>query len=335
MNRSTLIAAVFTVGLLAGCLPEKKIVWSRDGKCGAVIAQDGIFLCGDDGRLLSKETRYPGRHVAASWFPDYQVPHTMIEIQRLAVIKVVSLSKWEEIANYMSSERREQTIAESEKLLKDVMAYTGDWKNFRPTAEARDFVSAMIYMRETHPKELASKAGLPKELLEVKRDLYQVIVHPWWFGTMPPKPIPQDAVLDSSLDAISNLVVSPNGKAVAYIATRPPPADRTELMLITRPLEAELELVPKEYKPVVVAKNVSYSVDWTPDGDCLLYATSRERPSPKGGDQMGSVEKTRIFDKDGARVQEIHGESLATTNVDAWTVVMPRALTWFSSPAAR
>ena len=191
MNRSTLIAAVFTVGLLAGCLPEKKIVWSRDGKCGAVIAQDGIFLCGDDGRLLSKETRYPGRHVAASWFPDYQVPHTMIEIQRLAVIKVVSLSKWEEIANYMSSERREQTIAESEKLLKDVMAYTGDWKNFRPTAEARDFVSAMIYMRETHPKELASKAGLPKELLEVKRDLYQVIVHPWWFGTMPPKPIPQ------------------------------------------------------------------------------------------------------------------------------------------------
>ena len=43
------LAIVVTTVTLVGCLPEKRVIWSPDGKWGLVRSDDGLYVCDADG----------------------------------------------------------------------------------------------------------------------------------------------------------------------------------------------------------------------------------------------------------------------------------------------
>src|SRR5262249_61188107 len=86
MNRPSKDQVLVVLALVAaaGCIPEKRIVWSPDGSRATVIASDGLRMCSPDGTLsnpLLPEAR------RGAWFPDSK---------RLPVIHVSKAKKWAE-----------------------------------------------------------------------------------------------------------------------------------------------------------------------------------------------------------------------------------------------
>ena len=47
------ILFLLTTVTFCGCIPEKKIIWSPDGRTAAIIGGDGLYLCDESGKLSS------------------------------------------------------------------------------------------------------------------------------------------------------------------------------------------------------------------------------------------------------------------------------------------
>ena len=167
MSRRAILAAIFVASFVAGCVPEKKIFWSPDGSTAAILGRDQLFFCDGTGKLLASAR---GKYTGVSWYPDNQ---------RVAVVYAKPLAKWDEVAKYMTPEKQKQTIEDSEGLFKDFMAYKGDWKDFKPTREVKDWSPALVYMRDKHAEELKTKPNIPKELMTANKDLFQLLVINW------------------------------------------------------------------------------------------------------------------------------------------------------------
>src|SRR5215470_5702011 len=115
MNRQTagriLCASVLVAA--AGCIPEKRIVWSPDGSRATVIASDGLRMCSPDG-TLSNPLLPEARRVA--WFPDSK---------RLLVIHVSKAKNWAEVERIIDAPKREAIATAAKELRGQVLAFSG------------------------------------------------------------------------------------------------------------------------------------------------------------------------------------------------------------------
>lgn len=288
MNRAWLIfAASFFLTLAAGCIPEKRIAWSPDGQRAVVMSEQGLYFIDADGTLLA--ARLSVANARCEWFPDGG---------RLLVKHPVKARSWSEVAPLFTENEITRIKAEAGTLRERILAYTGDWDNFKfePKADLSPgmTVAIILYVRD------CLSEGLPEKLGEKWQDVKGMEADVWSlqvFAFSPTELVPGDVLL-RTLEPLSTISVSPTAKVVAYVA----PAS-------SKDATAALHVLPVGGGPSrIIASGVASRYDWSPDGRSLAYIRSMT-PLAGGEDnvQLGTLTTVTIAGPDG----ELSNEALA------------------------
>lgn len=292
MNRGTcrVLAAVAAVTLV-GCVPEKKIVWSPDGKYAAVIGADGLYRCDADGKL---SPRLAENVSCAAWFPDSR---------SLAIVSTHSMKTWDELAAILSKPRKEAIIQSAEQVRTALLAYGGEWEKFHPEvldrATAAEITAGLLYLRDKHSEGLAEKLG--KKWDELKSAEAAVTTLAVIDGTKDGPP-PSMRMLRRELPGIMSVSVSPDGKAAAYVQELPGENAGGRLMIVSTDTPT--------VEPLLAAERVGRCVTWSPDGRSVAFMRASV-PLPNDGSfalRLGSVSRRQVRGKDGKLFEGEHGE---------------------------
>jgi len=260
----SVVAAGWLCLLAAGCV-SRRIAWSPDGTHAVIFAGDGLRLCGPDGAL--SEIVVPSEGLA-EWFPDSH---------RLAVMSEVGKQSWKDLDKILSPDERERVIEGAKTLLNQFKAGHNLTDALNAQSDLGDYEknAAAVYLAQSEgTKEMA---GTNWDALQQKEaSMVQMRI-----GTLENGKLALGSPLIKSLRKISDIRVSPTGKALAFTAE----GDKNG--------QLQLWVVPADGStaPQVVSKNTAYYSDWSVDGHSLVYVRSINEPT--GGDQISLASLTR------------------------------------------
>ena len=255
MKRALMIAmAAALVGGLYGCLPEKRVIWSPDGRWAAVKGADGLYLCNSSGKLSQLLVKSVA---SAAWLPDSR---------GLVLSRSEPVPGWKELAPVLSDARRQEIVERAPRLREEMLTYQGDWKDFNPKSATGltggETMALGVYLREHLAGDLETKLGDRwKELTEITAELQLVQVA----RVDESGRLTLGDTLARALDPFDELRVCPTGKAVAYLGGATG-EDKS------RPLYV---LALAGGTPVHVADHTAIFPDWSADGRYLVYAATR------------------------------------------------------------
>lgn len=275
-----LLLAVFT----AGCLPEKRIVWSPDGSKAAVMGDDGLRIVTPDGKL--SDLLIPNARRAA-WFADGR---------RILVITSKKMAKWAEIEPQLAAEDRTRVTQLAQMLRAQVLAHTGpgnefDLKFTAPTTPG-ETVAAVLYARDRMPEGMAEKLGDKwKDVENFELDLCRAVVF-----TVDGDKVIEQAKLMTSVDDLREPSVSPSSRHVAFIRATPTVDSGDSLD------PNDLVVIPGEAVPAqpVIIKHVAYGYDWSADGRSLAVVHTPVVSTKSV--TVGAVATVEIVKEDGTSV---------------------------------
>ncbi|UCG16537.1 MAG: PD40 domain-containing protein [Phycisphaerales bacterium] len=293
--QTLLAAAVISVG----CLPEKRIVWSPDGKQAAVRAADGLYLCNGDGELSARIAEDVG---PVAWFHDSR---------RLLCVEPTEVKTWDELAPYWPIESPDQWKALADQLRSEILAYEGDWNDFEFARENElptpGMAALILYVRDHRSEGLREKLGEKwDEIRKWTVPMYHVRVYEISDGQARPL-----SSAFASFEDVVEIRVSPDGRNVA-------------LLVGDSVLEAGGRLfvmsADGESTPRMVAEAASMFPDWSPDGRFLVFARAGTSGGKGTGEpQLGAIVRRQVCTKDGALLAEFPGaEELASGLFYAW-----------------
>jgi len=281
MKATTTLTAVMLVALNAGCLPEKRIVWSPDGERAAIAAPNGLFLIDAQGKVL--KPRLTGTAVRCNWFPDSR---------RLAVVHESKVETWRDVTDMFNAVQTGKIKELANTLRQRVLAYEGDWDQFEldpddntPTAIE---IGMLLYLRD----HLAD--GLPEKLGDKWEDVENLHpdIHQLQLFTVTQEKLKPGKMLVRSFCEIYQPKVAPNGRHVAFLM---PLFDGTDD-------DPALHVVSCESgDPRPVAENVGLDHDWSPDGRRLVFIqSSAQNFENTHGVQLGSLVTIGIAKENGS-----------------------------------
>ncbi|MEE8171095.1 MAG: hypothetical protein V3T70_11170 [Phycisphaerae bacterium] len=288
-DRMRQLVVVLAASALLGCIPEKRIVWSSDGRRAAVIGADGLHVCDGEGvlsPLLVKDARH------AAWFPDSQ---------RLLVARTEQITTWDALTEHLAAARRERLIAVAKRMHTEALAYEGDLDDFEPTAEAsltsRELVAAILYLRDHQSEGLSEKFGEKWDALrDASVDLWSLQV--WSFATGGASAGP--VVMRSFDHKYDELRLAPDGSKIAFVG--PATDDDDTPVLYVAPIAPDAEAR-------VVAKAVAMYPDWTPDSRSLVYIrAARGDGGGKDTLELGALTQREVCDAGGRMPEEFKPE---------------------------
>jgi hypothetical protein len=274
-----ILCASAAIAGLCGCLPEKRVAWSPDGRWAAVRAGDGLHLCDSSGKLSERLAENVG---GMDWFPDSR---------HLLVTATEHAKTWAELIPLLDPSRVQALTELGEQLLVDMRTYEGDWDAFKPRAIEKQTggvgAAALVYARDHADAKLRERLGekwADAQKLEAAVGTLRVAeVHE---GTLSFGP-----VLVRSIDGLSEPRVSPDGRRAAYLS--PLPGDNSPVQLFALALEPGAT-------PQAIAEYTSQFCDWSPDGRYLVYAAAS--PGAAGGGKemhLGVIARRQIVDEQG------------------------------------
>jgi hypothetical protein len=127
--------------IITGCLPEKRIVWSSDGKQALVLTDEATYLMDIQGNLTRA---LDAPLTIAAWMPDSKG----VIGQRMVKVKT-----WDEAVKLLSKKQTEQVIARGDAILKHLQfeRYPKDFAspNDQPLCEC-----VALYLKDHHSKEV-------------------------------------------------------------------------------------------------------------------------------------------------------------------------------------
>ncbi len=285
MNAGTkIIITSIACASLAGCIPEKRIIWSPDGRRAAVATPNGLFFIDPAGKVL--DPRLTGSAANCGWFPDSR---------RLAVVHATKAKRWSEVGELFGLEQAGE-IEKLAKALRDrVMAYQGNWDDFEIDPEEKFpsaiEIAAVVYLRDNLPAGLAEKFGDKwEDVEELQLDIWHLQVF-----TLRDDQLTPGRVLVRTFNQISRPRVAPNSRNVALLAPTANGNDETVGLRVVSVEGGELRSA---------AEFVALGYDWSPDGRSL--ACVRTEASRDQGDniQLGSLTTIRVAEKDGKLLTE-------------------------------
>jgi hypothetical protein len=260
-----LVVTCLVLVAVTGCIPEKRIAWSPDGERAAVMAEGGIYIIDANGKLLPP-------HLAASsarceWFPDGR---------RILVKHTISTQKWDDIVPLFSAEELSRIQTEAQSLRDRILAFQGDWKQFELDPNTRfapgSEVAILLCLRNRFSEGLPEKLGAQWiDLEKINADIINLQIF-----TLTSAELQAGPTLLRTLNPVSSMRVSPDGKHVAFVMPTPegtahPPS---------------LHVLPVDGGPArLVASNVAAHFDWRPDSLALAYIAS----SAPGREEKESV----------------------------------------------
>lgn len=266
---------------LAGCVPEKRVTWSPDGKWAAVRAGDGLYLCDAQGKL---SPRVSTDATAVAWLSDSK---------RLLVAEATPIESWSAAAEALPPDRRAELEARALQLRDELLAI-GMVDDVQRYTSLRDLTGGEaaalgLLVRERHAAELRPKLGEDwAKLEELRPQLNTLRV----LSVADDGGVEGGAVAVRSLDGFDGLVVSPNDRHVAYTVAL---LYGTELRrLVVRPLGPGAART--------VADGVGAAPAWSANGRELVYAACRG--SSRDELQLGTINRRRVADDEGQLLAE-------------------------------
>ncbi|GJQ26898.1 MAG: hypothetical protein HBSAPP02_19300 [Phycisphaerae bacterium] len=266
-----------------GCIPEKRVIWSHDGKTAAISTHKGLRLAAADGQLLG--ARLDCTAARAAWFPDNR---------RLAIAYAREVKGWEQIAPIYSPQKI-QDIAKAAQAAKErVLAYDGDWSRFKldPDGGHSPGMNAAIlfYLRDRLPD------GLPEKLGDKWADFREANATIWSLQLfdVDADQLTPGKLLRQSLDEMWMPAVSPRGEAIAYLAKGgEAQGDAVGLYVIS----------VRGGEPRLIHPNVAMGYDWSADGRSLVYLCGPTDGRTDSAVTLGSVSTIEVAAENGSLLE--------------------------------
>jgi hypothetical protein len=273
---ASLLLALLVSG---GCVP-RRIFWSPDGQRAAIIAEDGLRLCDAQGKLSDVVARDVK---LVAWLPDSR---------RFIAVQTTEAATWEQASAVLSPEKRSVLIGLADRLREEALAHEGDWDQFKPSMAA-DFSGGelgalLLYVRDHRSEDLPEKLGEKwTEVREFAVDMHVLRIYE--VSDLRAAPGPE---LLQTLNAISELRISPGGRAVACVQ-----ASANDALRLT-------VLPAAGGPPRVVAEQVAAYPDWTADGQYLVYAAVPANvTATQETVQLGMLARRRVADESSALLE--------------------------------
>lgn len=307
MRRWTLriLVSVAMAAVLAGCIP-KRVVWSPDGKLAAVVGNDGLYLCDEDGNLSQRVAEGVETEVtAAAWYPDSR---------RLLVVRQRPARTWEEVVAALPAGHQKDVKELAGQIRAAILDHDGRWDEFSvPGSEKLTYqeqLSAKLYVRDRLSDGLAEKMGEHwKDFSDVEASVNDLQVYEI---TGPMIAAPR-GIVSQSVNSVGEPHISPDGRYVAYISEM---AGTDFFRLWVVPADGSEGARP-------VDDLVAYFPDWSADGRYLVYAKATFAEA-EGSDtvQLGSITRREVCDEQGALLEEFSGgDDLAGLIFSPWIKV--------------
>ena len=244
-----------------GCLPEKRVVWSRDGSRAMVRAGEDRLVLLEGPKLTPRDAGMPV--LGMDWLPDAN------GAPRAVLLKRHDFTTWESLKANLTPEETRKVLNAAKDLGEQFLAYQGPMDQFKLKDDSllNDGVcgdAAMLCLHDTATPEVKAKFGSRwGELGEPKAHLAEVTVI-----DDVAKQANAGRVLDTFL--VSGRVVvaaDPTGRALALLLPRPElsladtqPAYALAVCDLTRPKSL-----------TVIDERVGSYVAWSGDGKQLAY----------------------------------------------------------------
>lgn len=275
---------LFTVclALLAGaaCIPEKRVVWSHDGKTAAISTNNGLRFADDDGKLL--DARLDCSAARPAWYPDDR---------QLAIAFASQVQGWEQIAPIYAPQQIQEIEKAARAAKARVLAYDGDWNQFKldaPESHTPGMDAAILfYLRDKLPD------GLPEKLGDKWTDFREADATIWTLQTFEfaGQKLTPGKVLRRSLDEMWMPAVSPTGKAVAYLA-KCAEAHKDAVGLFVASTDGG--------DSRLIHSNVAMGFDWNADGRNLVYLCGPADGGNESNVTLGSVSTIQVAAENGS-----------------------------------
>jgi dipeptidyl aminopeptidase/acylaminoacyl peptidase len=293
--------------IAAGCVPEKRVVWSPDGDRAAVLAGDGLYVCDAEGRL---SPRLIERAEKAAWFPDGRL---------LAVVRSIACRTWSEAVLYLNEDEQREIARKGRLIREEVLDFDGDWNQFGERSitlkgqTGGEVVAALMYVRDEIPEGVVEKIGaenwgnLQKLSLSVR--LLEV-----YDATRTDGPLAPVSIVTRWLDAIGQPVVAPDGEYIAY-AVRIDSSEKPGPPLYVAPARGD---APER----LVAAHANLEPDWSPDGRYLAFAKPSNSRGAESDMPFGSIARCQVREGRGDLLEKFPAhEDLAGIVFDSGTRV--------------
>ena len=277
-------SAVVVALAVCGCFPEKRVAWSPDGRWATVKGADGLYLCDPSGKLSPRLVEQIG---AVAWLPDSR---------HLVLSHAENVAGWAALGTVMSSAQRAEIETRAPKLREQLLAYQGDWKDFKPESfkglTGGEIMAVLVYVRDQLSQGLPEKLGERWKDLEELSAAVQVLQ---LANVSAAGEFALDRVLAKSLDPFDTPHVAPNGKLVVYRGAAPG-ADPARPLFV---------LALDGGTPRLVADRTAQFPDWSADSRCLVYASTKATLADDSKDlRLGVIARRKVCGDDGALLAE-------------------------------
>lgn len=307
LRKHGLVGALFIACVLAigACVPEKRVIWSPDGRYAAVRIANKLHLCDPNG-VLSPALVEGVADMA--WLPDSR---------RLVLVRVETVNHWAAVEALLAPERRGELVCRAPALRDAIIAFRGDWKDFGEGAfegvPDDERGALLLLVKERFGDELKSQAPTAWENL----GQLEAAVHTLQIAELAGAGgIELGDVVLRSLAQLARPTPSPDGRVIAF--ARRGPEDRSELLVA---------LIRADSRPALVERSTIGGVGWTPDSKRLVYAaTARASVGRSDSPTYVIVSRKTVVADDGTIPEQLHGPdclAIALVNSEPSVSVLP------------
>ncbi len=259
---------------LAGCIPQKRVAWSPDGKVAAVVAADGLRFFDPAGGLSA--VLAPGV-TQIEWFADGS---------RLLAVRDQQARTWDEVTTVLTDDRRDDLMQRAEQVRNDLLAYEGDWDHFDSSGfhglNGAAKLAVVLYIRDYLSE------GMPEKLGERwdKISEFSASIRSLEVLRVAGERVTPATVILRTLDDVAWPRVSPDGRLVAFSrpATEDEPFTRTQLVA---PIRANAA-------PIEVARFTGLFPDWSADSRELVFASAGGELRKGDALQLGVIARQTV-----------------------------------------
>lgn len=252
-------SAVVLLSTLGGCIPEKRVVWSPDGRHAAVRTGDAkLFLCSPNGTL----SPCVAEHVAdMAWTHDGR---------RLLLVRSEPTTDWRTVRALLAPERLAELERRLPALRDEVLAYREDWDQFKPGIltglSSSEQGALLLAVKAEHADVLlAKRPDLQGKLAELQVPIYSLET----VAVTENSKLEGTEVAFRSLTPVARPALAPGDHAVAFLTQEG--EDKSALAVSALAVNST---------PTTVESGVGTTFAWSPDGKQLVYACTTE---PVGG----------------------------------------------------
>lgn len=264
------IAILLACVLYLGCIPEKRLSWSRDGSRALVRMQEDRLVVLEGSELKPRDLKM--QVMSMDWLADSR--HAIVVRQQL-------YKDWTSLKPRLTAEEVEKVERAAKDIIAQVMAYQGPIDKMELRDELlKDGVvaeAAILYARDTASQEFRDKVGPKwKDMSDVEASIAEIVVVDVAADTQSAEP-PIAAFLAAGRVEV---FADPTGQSAAVLLPRP------QFSLATgQPAYALAACnLKRPGSMTVLDTKVGACVAWSPDGRQMAYFRYEGSPQVENDD---------------------------------------------------